>query len=105
MMSEEASFSMPPLPTWFRGKDDIAAFITAWVFRSTWRFETTSASGQPAMAGYRGDRESGRDRLDVLVVVTFEGELVAALTAFIGTGVLARSAPPGTPTRTDEFRP
>jgi hypothetical protein len=57
------------------------------------------------MAGYRGDRESGRDRLDVLVVVTFEGELVAALTAFIGTGVLARSAPPGTPTRTDEFRP
>ena len=105
MLSEEATFSMPPLPTWFRGKDDIAAFITAWVFRSTWRFETTSAGGQSAMAGYRRDRESGRDRLDVLVVVTFEGELVAALTAFIGTGVLARIAPPGTPTRADEFRP
>ncbi|HEY6637482.1 MAG TPA: sigma-70 family RNA polymerase sigma factor [Solirubrobacterales bacterium] len=105
MLREEATFSMPPLPTWFRGKDDIAAFITAWVFRSTWRFETTSAGGQPAMAGYRRDRESGHDRLDVLVVVTFQGELVAALTAFIGTGVLARVAPPGTPTRTDEFRP
>ena len=105
MLSKEASFSMPPLPTWFQGKDDIAAFITAWVFRSTWRFETTSAGGQPAMVGYRRDRESGRDRLDVLVVVTLEGELVVALTAFIGTGVLARIAPPGTPTRTDEFRP
>ena len=57
------------------------------------------------MAGYRRERESGRDRLDVFVVVTLEGELVGALTAFIGTGVLARVAPPGTPTRTDEFRP
>jgi RNA polymerase sigma-70 factor (ECF subfamily) len=105
MLSEEASFSMPPLPTWFRGKDDIAAFIAEGVFRSTWRFEATSAGGQPAMRGYRRDRDSGRDRLDVLVVLTFEGELVAAITAFIGTGVLARIAPPGTPHRTDEFRP
>jgi RNA polymerase sigma-70 factor (TIGR02960 family) len=105
MLSEEASFSMPPLPTWFRGRDDIAAFIAGRVFRSTWRFDATSAAGQAAMVGYRRDRESGRDRLDVLVVLTFEGELVAALTAFIGPGVLARIAPPGTPHRTDEFRP
>jgi RNA polymerase sigma-70 factor (TIGR02960 family) len=105
MLSEEASFSMPPLPTWFRGKDDIAAFITARVFRSKWRFAATRAGGQPAMVGYRRDRERGRDRLDVLVVLTFEGELVAAITAFIGTGVLARIASPGTPHRTDEFRP
>ncbi len=28
MLSEDASFSMPPLPTWFRGRDDIAAFLT-----------------------------------------------------------------------------
>jgi hypothetical protein len=96
---------MPPLPTWFRGKDDIAAFITGRVFRSKWRFEATGAGGQPAMVGYRPDRESGRDRLDVLVVLTFERELIAAITAFIGTGVLARIAPPGTPHRTDEFRP
>jgi RNA polymerase sigma-70 factor (TIGR02960 family) len=105
MLSEEASFTMPPLPTWFRGKDDIAAFISEWVFRSSWRFEATSAGGQPAMFGYRRDRESGRDRLDVLVVLTFERELVAAVTAFIGPAVLARIAPPGAPHRTDEFRP
>jgi RNA polymerase sigma-70 factor, ECF subfamily len=105
MLSEEASFSMPPLPTWFRGKDDIAAFLAGRVFRSSWRFEASSAGGQPAMVGYRRDRESGRDRLDVLVVVAFEGELVAAITAFIGPGVLGRIAPPGTPHRTEEFRP
>jgi RNA polymerase sigma-70 factor, ECF subfamily len=110
MLSEDASFSMPPLPTWFRGKDDIAAFLTAFLegersSGSTWRFEATSASGQPAMLGYRRTHESGRNRLDSLVVFTFEGERVAAITTFLGTGVLARIAPPGTPTRTDEFRP
>ena len=42
MLSEDASFSMPPLPTWFRGRDDIAAFLTARIFRSTWRFEVTT---------------------------------------------------------------
>jgi len=110
MLSEDASFSMPPLPTWFRGKADIGAFLAKFLegestSGSTWRWEPTSASGQPAMAGYRRKRESGRDQLDALVVVRFEGELVAAITTFLGVGPLARIAPPGTPTRTDEFRP
>jgi RNA polymerase sigma-70 factor, ECF subfamily len=110
MLSEQASFSMPPLPTWFRGRDDIAAFLAKFLegertAGSTWRWEPTNASGQPAMAGYRRKGESGRDQLDALVVVTFEDELVAAVTTFLGVGVLARMAPPGTSSRTDEFRP
>jgi RNA polymerase sigma-70 factor (ECF subfamily) len=110
MLSEEASFSMPPLPTWFRGRDDIATFLTAFLEAertsgSTWRWEATSAGGRQAMFGYRRKRRSGPDRLDALVVITFEGELVVAVTTFLGVGVLARVAPPGTPTRTDEFRP
>ena len=75
MLSEDASFSMPPLPTWFRGRDDIAAFLTARVFRTTWRFEVTSAGGQPAMLGRRRDPGSERYELRVLTVLTFEGEL------------------------------
>jgi RNA polymerase sigma-70 factor (ECF subfamily) len=110
MLSQEASFSMPPLPTWFGGRDDIAAFLTRFLdvertSGSIWRYQPTSASGQPAMAGYRRKGESEGDRLDALVVITFDGELVAALTTFMGVGTLARIAPPGTPTRTDEFRP
>jgi RNA polymerase sigma-70 factor (ECF subfamily) len=98
MLSEDASFSMPPLPTWFRGKDDIAAFITALLeaagtLGSTWRFEVTSAGGQPAMVGRRRNPDSGRYELGVLAVFTFEGELIAAITAFIGPGVLGRFRP------------
>jgi RNA polymerase sigma-70 factor, ECF subfamily len=90
MVSEDASISMPPLPTWFRGRDDIAAFLTARVFRSAWRFEVTSAGGQPAFLGRRRDPDSGAYELRALTVVTLEGELIAALTAFLGEGVLGR---------------
>jgi RNA polymerase sigma-70 factor, ECF subfamily len=97
MLSEDATFSMPPLPTWFRGRDDIAAFMTGRIFRSTWRFEVTTAGGQPAMLGRRRDPGSGRYELRALTVFTFEGELVAAITAFLGPGVLGRFGPGGDP--------
>jgi RNA polymerase sigma-70 factor (ECF subfamily) len=97
MLSEDASFSMPPLPTWFRGKDDIAAFMTGRIFRSTWRFDVTSASGQPAMVGRRRNPDSGRYELRALTVLTFEGELIAAMTAFLGPGVLGRFSAGGDP--------
>ncbi len=90
MLSEDASFTMPPLPTWFRGRDDIAAFLVARVFRSSWRFEVTSAGGQPAMVGRRRDPDSGRYVLRVLTVLTFEGERIAAVTNFLGADVLGR---------------
>jgi RNA polymerase sigma-70 factor (ECF subfamily) len=98
LLSEDASFSMPPMPTWFRGKDDIGAFVTALLeaastLGATWRFEVTSASGQPAMIGRRRDPESGRYELGVLAVFTFEGELIAAITSFLGAGVLGRFRP------------
>ena len=90
MLTDDASFTMPPLPTWFRGKDAIATFLTARVFRSPWRFEVTTAGGQPAMVGRRRDPESGRYELRALTVLTFDGELIAAVTTFLGPGVLAR---------------
>jgi RNA polymerase sigma-70 factor, ECF subfamily len=98
MLSEEASFTMPPLPTWFRGKDDIASFIVtrleaARTSGTTWRFKATSANGQPALIGHRRNRESGSYELGMLAVLTFEGELISSVTAFIGPDALARFRP------------
>ncbi len=91
MLSEDASFSMPPLPTWFRGRDDIAAFITRRIFRTSWRFAPTTAGGQPAMVGRRRDARGGRrHEVRALTVLTFEGERIAAMTAFLGPAVLGR---------------
>jgi RNA polymerase sigma-70 factor (ECF subfamily) len=92
MLAEDASFSMPPVPTWFRGRDDIAAFLNAQfdegrVLSSLWRFDATSASGQPAMIGHRRNPETGRDEHSTLTVIAFDGERIAAVVAFMGQGV------------------
>ena len=94
---------MPPLPTWFRGREAIATFLTTRTFRSTWRFEVTSAAGQPAMAGRRLNPETGRYEPAARSVVTFEGELVAAITSFLGPGVLGRFGPGEVLRPTDDF--
>ena len=68
------------------------------IFRSSWRFELTSAGGQPALLGRRPDRDGGPYELRALTVLTFEGERIAAMTAFLGPGVLGRFR-----RRTDDF--
>ena len=102
MLAEDASFSMPPVPTWFRGRDAIAVFLNTQfdegrVLSSLWRFEATSASGQAAMVGHRRNPETGRDEHSTLTVLTFDGERIAAVTAFMGQGV-PRSAAMSAPT-------
>ena len=92
MLAEDATFTMPPVPTWFRGRDAIAIFLNRQfdegrVLSSLWRFEATSASGQAAMVGHRRDPKTGRDEHSTLTVLTFDGERIAAVTAFMGQDV------------------
>jgi RNA polymerase sigma-70 factor (ECF subfamily) len=92
MLAEDASFTMPPVPTWFRGRDRIAAFLNTQfdegrVLSSLWRFDATSASGQAAMIGHRRNPETGKDEHSTLTVLAFEGEGIAAVTAFMGQDV------------------
>jgi RNA polymerase sigma-70 factor, ECF subfamily len=103
LLADDASFAMPPLPTWFRGRDDIAAFLDRQfdqgrVLGSRWRFEATSASGQAAMVGHRRDPETGQDEHATLTVIAFDGELIAAVTAFMGRDELGPFRPGDRPT-------
>src|SRR5829696_7672203 len=51
MLADDATFAMPPYPTWWRGRDVIAAFSAQPVHR----YLPTHANGQPANAAYRWD--------------------------------------------------
>jgi RNA polymerase sigma-70 factor (ECF subfamily) len=89
MLSEDASFSMPPMAVCYRGRGDIAVFISERVFETSWQFSPLRVSGQPAMVGYRRDPDSGSYRFGALNVFTFDGGRIAAMTAFLDPAVLA----------------
>lgn len=52
LLTEDVSWSMPPVPSWYRGSDDVRRFLTRFVFPERWAHVTTWANGQLAVAGY-----------------------------------------------------
>jgi RNA polymerase sigma-70 factor (TIGR02960 family) len=48
MLADDARYSMPPLPEWYRGEDEIRAFLLRGPLQSRWRFLPTTANGQLA---------------------------------------------------------
>jgi RNA polymerase sigma-70 factor (ECF subfamily) len=52
MLTEDATWSMPPLPAWYQGRDAIAAFHVNYVMPEHWRHVPTFANGQLAVGGY-----------------------------------------------------
>jgi RNA polymerase sigma-70 factor, ECF subfamily len=89
MLTEDATFSMPPLQTWFGGHEGIRIFLAGWPLSGRWRWRHTpvQANGQPALAFYAWDPEAGAFLPFALNVLTLRGERISDVTAFI-----ARSA-------------
>jgi RNA polymerase sigma-70 factor, ECF subfamily len=83
MLAEDATFTMPPLPTWYRGRDAIAVFLTRFALRERWRLVPASANGQLASAAYAWDAEKGSYTPFSLDVLTLDGTQVAAITSFV----------------------
>ncbi len=84
LLTEDAVFSMPPWPTWWRGRETIAGFSkAAREFCPESRAVPTRANGQLAVAYYQLDSETGRYAAAALDVLTLEGNLIKEITAFI----------------------
>ena len=79
MLAEDATFAMPPYPSWWRGREVIAAFAAEPVHR----YIPTRANGQPANAAYRWNPEKGGYIAEALEVLTLDGAHVKAMTAFM----------------------
>jgi RNA polymerase sigma-70 factor (ECF subfamily) len=89
LLTEDARFSMPPLPAWFDGRDDIIRFVTVNTPDYEWRLRPLSASGQIAIAHYQR-WDDGRFHLGALNVVTLRGERISAMTGFLDPAVHRR---------------
>jgi len=84
LLTEDAAWSMPPMSTWYRGLDEIVAFLTRSPFTLRWRHLPTVVNGQLAVGCYIWDAERGDFEAAVIDVLSLRGDRVAEVTAFLG---------------------
>jgi RNA polymerase sigma-70 factor, ECF subfamily len=90
LLTEDATWSMPPHEQWFRGHRAIAGFLRDGPARERWRHIATRANGQPAVGCYSWDERRQAYVAEVLDVITLRGAQIAAVTAFVDPSVFAR---------------
>ena len=90
LMREDATFTMPPSPSWYQGRDAIRTQISTYglVPEMRWFFLPTGANGGPAFAVYhRAAGASGPAQAFGIQVLTLEfsvsGVLIADVTTFL----------------------
>jgi RNA polymerase sigma-70 factor (ECF subfamily) len=83
LLSEDATFAMPPYPTWYRGRKAVA---DSWLMPGgpppRLRYLPARANGQPALGTYALDRARKRFVPIALDVLTLRGTRIAGVTAF-----------------------
>jgi RNA polymerase sigma-70 factor (ECF subfamily) len=83
MLTDDATFAMPPHPRWFRGREVVIAFLIA-TGRPKLKGIPTQANGQPAIGWYLQDPASGRYNPASLEVLALDCGRVSEITAFTG---------------------
>lgn len=85
LLKDDATFSMPPIPSWYRGRETVGRLVAATIFsglaRGRWRLLPTRANGQIAFGLYRmGD--NGAYEGYGIQVLTFDGDQIADILTF-----------------------
>jgi RNA polymerase sigma-70 factor, ECF subfamily len=86
MLVADANFTMPPLPTWYRGRDAISTFLTRFALQDRWRLLPARANGQLAFACYAWDVDQQSYTalsLDVLTLEDARAALATEVTSFV----------------------
>lgn len=96
MLTETATLAMPPIPSWYRGRDAIEMVLSRVVFEGTrsWRMLATSANGQLAVGAYELDA-SGVYLPHGVTVLTLKGDLIDEMTHFRTSALVERFGLPG----------
>ena len=96
LLTRDVKFAMPPIPTWFHGRDAVGQFFAERVFATPWHLVPLRANGQLAFACYQGPDF----RLGALNILTLQDNFIAEMTGFLDPAVHARFSLP-----TDEISP
>jgi len=87
LLSEDAQFTMPPLPAWFRGREDVGRFFSERVFDTPWRLEPLRANGQLGFACYILEPGSDRFRLGAINVLSLHAGQIVGISGFLDPDV------------------
>jgi len=88
MLADDVAFTMPPMSRWFQGLDGVRGFLTQWSMLPDWGWKSipVTANGQAALAFYSWDEEQKARVPFAVNVLTFEGEKIRQIDAFILRG-------------------
>ncbi len=95
LLRDDVVLEMPPLLTWFAGRDNVTQFFATQVFpQAEFRMVATTANGQPAAAGYHRAR-SGGYQAHALTVLTVTTAGIARIDTFLDPGLFPAFGLPG----------
>jgi RNA polymerase sigma-70 factor, ECF subfamily len=85
MLAEDAKLAMPPLPTWYRGREQVALFLSRGPLAGTtrWRLIPARANGQLAFGLYAWDDKTQTFMPRAIDVLTLGGAQIQEITAFL----------------------
>ncbi|WP_223199112.1 sigma-70 family RNA polymerase sigma factor [Solihabitans fulvus] len=86
LLTEDVTWSMPPLAHWYRGVDAVRDFAERVPLTAcgSWQHLAISANGQPAVAFYLCNDGDGAHLAWSITVLTLRGGRIAELTSFLG---------------------
>jgi RNA polymerase sigma-70 factor (ECF subfamily) len=87
LLTEDATWSMPPLVNWYRGKEAVRGFLELGPAPLRWKHIPTRANGQAAVGCYLWDDEAGKFLSFCVDVLELRDGKIAGVTAFIDRGI------------------
>jgi RNA polymerase sigma-70 factor (ECF subfamily) len=97
LLAANATIAMPPIPTWFAGRDAVASFLATRPLAAgrRWRILPAQANAQPAFGFYMWTEDAQAFLAHDIVVLTLEGGSIGQITAFLDTEAFAGFGLPG----------
>jgi RNA polymerase sigma-70 factor (TIGR02960 family) len=83
LLADDARFTMPPLPAWFSGREDVGRFFAERVFATPWRLVPLRANGQLGFACYIGEPGADQFRLGAVNVLRVRAGRIAEIDGFL----------------------
>jgi RNA polymerase sigma-70 factor, ECF subfamily len=92
MLAHDARITMPPIPTWYRGREAVRSFLAERALHGDRprRLLPVRANGAQAFGQYSWDEATERLRPHGITVLTFKGEEIEEITAFLTPQAFAR---------------